>query len=453
MSETMRVDGASAQPVQATRQPSAAEIVDGYRTNGSLNAEGLAKAIYAESGGDMDRAQALKGALKDALGPFERGAVDRALDRQDGVSLGEHAVDGAAQFGKGVWEMAKGLGSLAWSGAKTAYDTNLAGLAVDKYEGATGRDLPDFLPSADRGAGRLEAGKDAILGLGKAVWNDPSILIAEYKTLAADGRYGAIVGQAAVDFGDLLIGAKGAGKAGKVASVAGRLDGAADVAKVAKAADTASELARAVRAVPGGTDEAAGALKATRAALDEIDVSKLPDDVAKKVNAAKSELRLAGAGYGSWPRSNVVENVPSALKQANESACGPTCGAMVLRDRGVAVVPEDIGNGLTTFMKGAPDNLIDKVNDATDNIRWAGGQIDPAQADQVLSILNREGNGSWIAELRDPGPGISHAVVVDGVDAAGNIKVRDPWDASSYTMTADDFKAHWAGGFVAQTGN
>ena len=154
MSETMRVDGASAQPVQATRQPSAAEIVDGYRTNGSLNAEGLAKAIYAESGGDMDRAQALKGALKDALGPFERGAVDRALDRQDGVSLGEHAVDGAAQFGKGVWEMAKGLGSLAWSGAKTAYDTNLAGLAVDKYEAATGRDLPDFLPSADRGAGR-----------------------------------------------------------------------------------------------------------------------------------------------------------------------------------------------------------------------------------------------------------------------------------------------------------
>ena len=272
------------QPVDAK------SIVDGYRTNGSLDTDALARAIVAESGGDPARVAELKGALADALGPFERGAVDRALDRTDGIGFGEHVVDGAAQFGKGVWGMVKGLGSLAWSATKTSYDTNLAGLAVDKFEAATGRDLPDFLPSAERGLGRLEAGKDAIVGLGRAVWDDPSILLNEYKPLAENGRYGAIIGQAAADFGDLLIGAKGAGKAGKVAGLAGRAGDVADAAKVARAADTASELARTVRAVPGGADEAADALKATRAALDEIDVSALPDDVARKVETARGEL-------------------------------------------------------------------------------------------------------------------------------------------------------------------
>ena len=194
------------------------------------------------------------------------------------------------QFGQGVWGTVSGLGQLAWSGAKTVYDTNLTGLAVDAYETRTGTEPPGWLPSADRGLGRLEAGKDAVVALGQAVWDDPSILIAEYEALAADGRYGAIVGQAVADFGDLLIGAKGAGKAGQAARLAGRADDLADAAKIAKVADTASELARTARAVPGGADDAADALKATRAALDEIDASALPDEVARKVETARADL-------------------------------------------------------------------------------------------------------------------------------------------------------------------
>lgn len=280
--------------------PDAKAIVDGYRdARGGLKTEDLAKAIYAQSGGDMDAAQAFKAALAGELGLLERAEVDRALGRQDGISVGEHATDGVVQFGKGVWGTVKGLGSLAWSTAKTGYDTNLTGLAFDKLEDATGTQMPDWLPSAERGVGRLEAGRDAVVGLGKAVWNDPSILLNEYKPLAADGRYGAIVGQLAADFGDLLIGAKGAGKAGQVARAAG---GAADVAKVAKAADSASELARTVRAVPGGADDAAGALKATRAALDEIDTAGLPDDVARKVQTARADLvEFKSTGLDAMP--------------------------------------------------------------------------------------------------------------------------------------------------------
>ena len=295
MSETQRIGAAAGTSNPQPAPPSAHEIVDGYRTNGSLDAERLAEAIFREAGGDPGRVADLKSALAPALGPLERGEVDRALGRQDGISVGEHVLDGVVQFGKGVWGSVKGLGQLAWSGVKTSYDTNLAGLAVDAYERRTGNDAPDWLPSAARGADRLEAGKDAVVALGKAVWNDPSVLLDEYKPLAADGRYGAIVGQVAADFGDLLVGAKGAGKAGKAAGILGRADGVADAAKVAKAADSASELARTVRAVPGGADDAADALKATRAALDEIDTSALPDDVARKVERARGDLVEAQA--------------------------------------------------------------------------------------------------------------------------------------------------------------
>ena len=312
------VTNAAATSAATNASPPAAEIVDGYRTapGGGLDAEKLAQAIYAESGGDMEKAQAFKTALPDALGPLERAAVDRALSRQDGISLGEHAVDGAAQFGKGVWGMAKGLGSLAWSTVKTGYDTNLSGLAVDAIEAKTGHDLPDWLPSAERGAARLGAGKDAVVALGKVVWDDPSVLLNEYKPLLADGRYGAIVGQAAADFGDLLIGAKGAGKAGQVA----------------KAADTASDLARTVR-IAGGADEAAGALKATRAVLDGIDVSKLPDDVARKVEVAKAELNETarfsrGGSVPPVPRPQALADVRAdAIAKGVEIRSGPEADA------------------------------------------------------------------------------------------------------------------------------
>ncbi|MFN8550733.1 MAG: papain-like cysteine protease family protein [Candidatus Obscuribacterales bacterium] len=44
----------------------------------------------------------------------------------------------------------------------------------------------------------------------------------------------------------------------------------------------------------------------------------------------------------------------------------------------------------------------------------------------------------------------AHAVVVDGVNAAGRVVIRDPGDGTIYQMTMNDFMDHWTGQAVAR---
>lgn len=45
--------------------------------------------------------------------------------------------------------------------------------------------------------------------------------------------------------------------------------------------------------------------------------------------------------------------------------------------------------------------------------------------------------------MRDIGAKIDHAVVVDGVNDDNIVSVRDPFDATSYTMRIEDFLSYW----------
>ena len=288
MSETMRTDGPGLQPVKPPSNPAYApqNIVQTHRTGGALDANALADTMVRMSGGDPAKLQALADAFGPSLTPLEKGKVEQAVQYAD-MGVLDHVGDGIAQVGRGLWGMAKGLGQMAWGAGKIAYDSNPIGQANDLFERATGVDLPDALPSAARGEQRVQGVVDTTVALGKAVWNDPSILIQEYKDLGAQGRYGAIVGQLVVDLGDVVIGAKGAGKAGKVAGVAGDLNRIADAGALARVADGAADLARASRAAP---DEAASALQKTRAALAEVDLSTVPDETAVRVRGAIDEI-------------------------------------------------------------------------------------------------------------------------------------------------------------------
>lgn len=59
----------------------------------------------------------------------------------------------------------------------------------------------------------------------------------------------------------------------------------------------------------------------------------------------------------------------------------------------------------------------------------------------LLEQLNKQSIG--VAVLKS---GMAHAVVVDGLDAAGNIIIRDPWDGgSTYTMTPQNFDDNFMG--------
>ena len=97
-----------------------------------------------------------------------------------------------------------------------------------------------------------------------------------------------------------------------------------------------------------------------------------------------------------------------------------------------------------------PENLVDLLGS-----QWKGGFIPEANAERALNILLRTGK-SWGAELRDEfyhRVNMGHMVVVDGIDAVGNIVIRDPQHATKYEMTRSDFMKHWSNRAIFATGD
>ena len=150
--------------------------------------------------------------------------------------------------------------------------------------------------------------------------------------------------------------------------------------------------------------------------------------------------------FGSWPRSNVEVNKDLVIKQLDQVSCGQACGAMMLRDRGVNVKPVEIGEGLSSFQVNVPGNLLSQIVNIAPNIKWSSGHA--IYFEKALNVLLRKGSGSWIAEMR--GSVVNHAVVVNGVDINGFMKILDPWDSTTYTMTRSEFMKYWTGGFIGQ---
>ncbi len=143
--------------------------------------------------------------------------------------------------------------------------------------------------------------------------------------------------------------------------------------------------------------------------------------------------RLGGAG-GNWPVNGEVPN-PNVVRQANSLACGPACGEMLLKDMGVNATQAQLGNGLSTI-----DSLTQSLNSFSSG--WQGEMVDTSS----FGALNQ--TGSWSAMMWDQGSSIGHWVVVDGLDDAGNVLIRDPFNGTSYTMTESNFLNSWSGGAV-----
>ena len=225
----------------------------------------------------------------------------------DSMDVLNHVGDGFAQFGKGVWGMVEGLGGLAAGVGKTVYDGNPIGQTVDLAEQATGTDLPDWLPSADRGQQRINNAAQSMVDLGKAVWDDPSLLIAEYKALAEDDRYGAIVDQAAADVGELMLDTKGTGKAAKATSATALM---ADADKLSRAANSATDLAKLAAANPEFAAKGTNVLAQTRAVLETVDDSAL--SAVARSNLDESKALIDDVLEISAPRDANIGN-PAAI--------------------------------------------------------------------------------------------------------------------------------------------
>ncbi len=161
--------------------------------------------------------------------------------------------------------------------------------------------------------------------------------------------------------------------------------------------------------------------------LDEI----LKDSIEKtliKNNGGKEVL--AGAG-GNWNALDEVTS-PDVVTQSTPTACGAACGVMLLKDRGVLASQIDLGTELTSM-----NSLAQKLNSVDSG--WVGNAVDSSS----FNALNK--TGSWSAMMWDSGSKVGHWVVVNGVDDAGRVIVKDPFQGTQYRMEVEKFKEVWNG--------
>ena len=230
----------------------------------------------------------------------------------------------------------------------------------------------------------------------------------------------------------------------------GLLDLVGPTAKAAKLAGIFITLEKAGKLVPDSVFKVASKLdnllsgkapSAELAPFEKAAESKLTQDIriANQALASKNtpsspvgganELQ-AGAG-GTWNALDEIAS-PNVVKQSTPTACGAACGEMLLRDRGVLTSQVDLGTELTSM-----NSLARKLN--TVDSGWVGNAVDVSS----FNALNK--TGSWSAMMWDSGSNIGHWVVVDGVDDAGKVLIRDLFNGTQYKMGVEDFKGVWNG--------
>jgi len=141
--------------------------------------------------------------------------------------------------------------------------------------------------------------------------------------------------------------------------------------------------------------------------------------------------RRAGAG-GDWTVINERLS-PDVVQQARPEGCVAAVGEMLSGGKlNQAEIFPEVGT--------VPERLA-----AVLGPEWEGFTV--RNKDTALEqLLGRE--KSWAAELRDEfahRAKMGHMVVVDGLDEAGNLMIRDPQEATRYEMTREAFLNHWSG--------
>jgi hypothetical protein len=183
--------------------------------------------------------------------------------------------------------------------------------------------------------------------------------------------------------------------------------------------------------MPNFIPDLPGAIEEARAIQKSEDVLRHADHT--RLYEREEHTPLAGKG-GEWP---VLNERPSqeVVRQIRGKSCVSACGEMISDGRlRQADLIEALGMPADTRL------LAKHLGPG-----WRGRYLDDVKVPEKLFQ-----NGPFVADLREhtkPGHRINdaHAVVVDGLDSAGNVMVRDPQDGTRYEMTRSNFDKYWTG--------
>ncbi len=150
-------------------------------------------------------------------------------------------------------------------------------------------------------------------------------------------------------------------------------------------------------------------------------------------------MRKVGAG-GFWKTLNEKPD-SSVIQQKTPLSCVAAVGEMILQTRGILLTQAeilDIIGEVSTTEKLA--KLLNKVDKPVGNEKWHGIII----AVRHLEKIALKGNfGSVLRE----GSTLGHLVLVESLENSW-LKIKDPWDATSYQMAIEDFLQVWNGEII-----
>ena len=144
-----------------------------------------------------------------------------------------------------------------------------------------------------------------------------------------------------------------------------------------------------------------------------------------------------------WNQLDEVAD-PTIVRQLHDNACGPACGATLLRGRGLDVGVSNVAlanKGVTSF---STRGLAKTLNKLDEGAGWIGGRV----AQNSTSFARLSKNGPFATTLWARGMPLEHMVVVNGLDDLGRVIIRDPADGLRYLMEWDDFMKLWTGNSI-----
>ena len=151
-------------------------------------------------------------------------------------------------------------------------------------------------------------------------------------------------------------------------------------------------------------------------------------------------FKQSGAG-GFW---QTIDEQPdeAVIRQSTPLSCVSATGAMLLRHRGFAVSEEKIlaKLGEAANMQDLA-HVMNEIDVAEGSLKWRGLFVEVRHFTAITQ------SGFWGAVFREGSP-LGHLVMVAGIDKSGLVKIKDPWDATSYKMEKREFLRIWGGELV-----
>ena len=147
----------------------------------------------------------------------------------------------------------------------------------------------------------------------------------------------------------------------------------------------------------------------------------------------RQKIKLVGAG-GVWQVLGERAD-SSVVRQLNSLSCVAATGEMLLRARGITHITQ----AEIVAIVGAPSDVV-SLAQYFNSLKvsgngWRAGGFDIKSFPAVLKLQN------WGAVLREGSP-LGHLVMVEEMDEKGLLKIKDPFDQTSYRMTKQELLKH-----------